>query len=67
VTIQGLYSPVPVGSPLVNVTSHFYYMWDELKATLIDYPVKCIPALNVCITNLLTLTSLAHRRLQVDF
>jgi len=32
-------------SPLLNVTSHFYYNWDQLQSQVIDYPVRCIPGL----------------------
>jgi hypothetical protein len=30
-------------TPIVNATSHFYYKWDQIQSTLIDYEVNCIP------------------------
>jgi len=32
-------------SPILNVTSHFYYNWDQYQSQVIDYPNRCIPGL----------------------
>jgi hypothetical protein len=43
----GMYAPENAfgsGLPaIINATSHFYYKWTGIKATLIDYPRQCLP------------------------
>jgi len=30
---------------MINITSHYYYNYDQLQASLIDYPYSCLPGL----------------------
>jgi len=36
---------VSTTTPVVNASSHFYYLWPTYQATRIDYPTNCIPVL----------------------
>eukprot|EP01118_Nematostelium_gracile_P009289 TRINITY_DN3117_c0_g2_i1.p1 TRINITY_DN3117_c0_g2~~TRINITY_DN3117_c0_g2_i1.p1 ORF type:complete len:232 (+),score=60.46 TRINITY_DN3117_c0_g2_i1:41-697(+) len=37
--------PTPNNAAMINISSHFYYDWDQFKASTIDYYNYCLPGL----------------------